>query len=103
VRLEVLVFNGNHSLAQDRREIVVVDYDSSLESERAEWPPLLVVEFRRSGGAVTLKIMNLGQVHRINQRQAGERTGDRGQREENCKGKAPRKFALIRFRRAVPT
>ena len=81
--LEVLVFDGDDGLAQDRSEVVVVDHDAALQRERADDPALLVVEVGGGGGAVALEVVDLGQIDRVDQRESGEGAGDDGQGEED--------------------
>jgi len=51
VGFEVLVFNRDNGLAQDGREVVVVDEDAPLQSERSERTAFLVEKFGGGGGA----------------------------------------------------
>ena len=77
VRLEALVFNGDDGLAQDRRKVVVVDHHAALQREGADDAALAVVEIGGGGGAVALEVVNLGQIDGVDQREPGQRAGNR--------------------------
>jgi hypothetical protein len=82
MRLEVLVFNGDDGLAQDRRKVVVIDHHAAFQREGADDAALAVVEIGSGGGAVVFEVVNLWQVDRINQREPGQRAGNDRQREQ---------------------
>ena len=89
VRLEVLVFNGDHSLAQHRRKAVVADHLAPLQREGADDPSLPVVKFGGSGGAVLLQILDLRQIGGVDQGEPGQRAGkDRQQQQNGQRGPA---------------
>ena len=79
VGIEVLVFDGDDGLAKDRGEVVVVDDDALLEREGADDAALGVVEVGHGGGPVALEVVDLGQIDREDQHEAGQRAGDDGQ------------------------
>ena len=62
VRLEVLVFNGDNGLAQDRCKVVVVDHLAPLDRKRANHAPLPVVKLGDGRGAIALQVVNLRQI-----------------------------------------
>ena len=99
VRFEVLVFNGDNRLAQDRREIIVVDDDAPLQCKGAEGTAFLVVELGRSRGPVALKIMNLRQIYRIDQRQPGQRAGNCRQAKKHSQSEPAGELAPVPLRR----
>ena len=80
--LEALVFNGDDGLAQDRRKVVVVDDHAPLEGKGTDDAAFAVVEIGGGGGAVALKVVNLGQIDGVDQHEAGEGAGDDGQEEQ---------------------
>jgi hypothetical protein len=97
VRFEVLVFDGDDGLAKDGVEIVVVDDDAALQSKGAEGAAFLVVEFGGGGWAIALKVIDLRQIHRVDEGQAGEGPGERSESEQDGKGDASGQFAAVAF------
>jgi hypothetical protein len=86
VRLEALVFNGDDGLAENRREVVVIDHNAALEGKGANDAALAVVEVGHGGGAVALEVVNLGQVGGEDQRETRQGAGDDGQKKQRGKG-----------------
>jgi hypothetical protein len=101
VGLEVLVFNGDNGLAQDRGEVVVVDEDAAFEGEGTEGTALDIVELGGGGGAVALEVVDLRQVDRVNKGEAGQGAGDSGEAEENAKSDAAGELAAMTLRRGL--
>jgi len=80
---EGLVLDRNDRFPQDGREVVVIDHHAPFKGKRADHPALLVIEVGCRGRAVALQIMNLRQVDRVNQREAGQGAGDDSQGDQN--------------------
>jgi hypothetical protein len=72
VRLEVLVFDGDHRLAQNGRKSVIAHDNAPLQGKGAEESSVAVIEVRCGGRAVVLKIIDLRQVSGIDQREPGQ-------------------------------
>src|SRR5581483_2904546 len=70
VRLEVFVFDRDHRLAQDRREVVIAYDDAALQSERTDQATLAVIEVSSRRGAIAFEIVDLRQIRRIDQRES---------------------------------
>src|SRR5579863_5707188 len=96
VRLEVLVFDGDDGLAEDRGELVVVDQDAALEGEGADDAAFYVEEIGGGGRAIALEVVDLGQVDGVDEREASERAGDDREREQSGENDAARDFATWR-------
>ena len=102
VRFEVLVFDGDDGLAQDGREVVVVDDDAALQSKGADDAALAVVEIGRGGGPVALEVVDLRQIDGVDQGEAGQRTGDDGEKQEHREGELCRQACADETRVAEP-
>ena len=98
VRFEALVFDRDHGLAQNRREVVVVDHFAALQGEGADNAALAVVEVGGGGGAEALEVVNLRQIGGVDQREAGQRTGDDGQQQQSGQGEFAGQLAAMRRR-----
>jgi hypothetical protein len=86
VGLEALVFNGEDGLAKNGGDVVVVDDYAALEGEGADDAALAVVEVGGGGGAVALEVVDLRQVDRVDEGEAGEGAGNDGQNEQSGEG-----------------
>ena len=95
VRREVLVFNRDDGLAQDGREVVVIDDDPAFQREGAERPSFLVVELGGCGWPIALEVINLRQIDRVDQGQAGQGAGNGREREQDGEGEAAGELALV--------
>src|SRR6185312_12805797 len=82
VVFEVAVFDGEYCLAQERREVVVADHDAALEGKTAEAASMHVVQLRRCGRPVVLQFVDLRQIDRVDQHQAGEAANGCGEKNE---------------------
>src|SRR6202034_865686 len=70
--LEVAVFSGNDSLAQDRGKIVVVHDDTALQGEGAKDAAMSIVELGGGAGAIMFQLIDLRKVDRVDQGQSCE-------------------------------
>ena len=94
--IEVFVFDGDDSLAEDRCEVVIVNDDSLFESERSDDAALAVIEIRHGRRPVALEVIDLGEIDRENQHEPGERPGDYCQQQEDEKRNFTGNFAATK-------
>ncbi len=95
VGLELLVFNGDHGLAQHRSEVVVADHFAALEGKGSDDAALAVIEFCVGGGPIVLEVVDLRQIDGVDQGEAGQRAGDDGEQEQHGQRKLTRKLAPV--------
>jgi hypothetical protein len=88
--LEVLILNGDHRLAQDGRNGLIGNHDAALQGKGAEDAPMHVEQIGRGDGPVAFQVINLRQVDRVDQHEAGQGPGDDGENQQGEKGNAAR-------------
>jgi len=96
VRFEALVFDGDHSLAQDGRKAVVVDHLAALQRKRAHDAALHVVELGGGRWPVFLQVVDLRQIDRVDQRETGQRACNDRQQKQHRQRKPPASLRRLR-------
>ena len=88
VGFEALVFNRDDGLAEDGGKTVVADHLAAFQRKRADDAALSVVKVGQGGGAVMLQLVDLGQIDRVDQGEAGQGAGDDCQHQQNSERRA---------------
>ena len=72
--VEVFVFNGNQRIPQDRSEIIVARDYSSLQGERSNHAPVIVIQLSDRTGTVRFQCLDLRQICGVDQQKPGGRS-----------------------------
>ena len=82
--VEIFVLDGNQSVAQNRRKVVVAGDHAALQSEGANDASVIVVEFSDRAGTVGLERVDLRKVGGVDEEKAGGRSHQRGNQDEQA-------------------
>ena len=99
VAIEIFVFDRDQRVAQDRREIVVARDHAALQRERADDAAVIVVEFGDRAGTVGFQSVDLRQVGRVDEQEAGSRAHQDGDQHEQTEQNAANQLAPTDFDR----
>ena len=75
--VEILVFNGNKGVAQYRRKIIVGGHHATLQGERPNHLPMIVVNLGHRTGPVGFEGVHLRQVRGVDQQETRRASHDR--------------------------
>src|ERR1035437_1665539 len=95
MRLEALVFNGDHSLTEHRGKVVIIDHYAPLQRKGADDASLLVVEFGGGGGVIAFQVVNLRQIDGVDQHEPAQRAGNHSESEQSSEGKLAGQLAPL--------
>src|SRR4051812_40684500 len=92
VAVEIFIFDGDQSVAQDFGDVVVLHGDPSLQREGTDDLSLVVVKFGGSAGSITLKFTDLWKISRVNDEEPGQRAHQGSRDDQQRKYDAAHEF-----------